>query len=188
MSSTTIQKWFRKAGILDRDFVVMKRGPIDHDPFADLDEELDTSDLQTLISQVQQDNSCSIEEFVNGDQDLQTSINIYGDEWSEEFLNSLPVPSLKTCSDPETAPALDDMEVTEEQEEEEGSCEPKLKYLKEAIQCTKDVLCFLDNNGYTVEANQASQLLDSVHLLCINSRNLKQTYVQIIINRLFNHF
>ena len=66
------------------------------------------------------------------------------------------------------------MEVTEEQEEEEGSCEPKVKNLKEAIQCTKDVLCFLDNNGYTVEVNQASQLLDSVHLLCVNSRNLKQ--------------
>ena len=183
MSSTTIQKCFRKAGILDRDFVVMKRGFIDHDPFEDLDEELDTSDLQTLISQVQQDNSCSVEEFVNGDQDLQTSINIYGEEWSEEFLNSLPVPSLKACSDPETAPALDDMEVTEEQEEEEGSCEPKLKNLKEAIQCTKDVLCFLDNNGYTVEANQASQLLDSVHLLCVNSRNLKQTYVTDYFNK-----
>ena len=97
MSSTTIQKCFRKAGILDRDFVLMERGVIDHDPFEDLDEELDTSDLQTLISQVQQDNACSVEEFVNGDQELQASINIYGDEWSEEFLNSLPVPSLKAC-------------------------------------------------------------------------------------------
>ena len=59
VSSTTIQKCFRKAGTLDRDFSVMKRAStIDHDPFEDLDEELDTSDLQTLISQVKQDNSC----------------------------------------------------------------------------------------------------------------------------------
>ena len=70
------------------------------------------------------------------------------------------------------------MEVAEEQEEEEeGSCEPKLKNLKEAVHCTKDVLCFLDHKGYTMEANQASQLLDSVNLLCANSKNLKQTYV-----------
>ena len=44
-----------------------------------------------------------MEEFVNGDQDLQTSVNIYGDEWSEEFLNSLPGPSLKAHCDSETA-------------------------------------------------------------------------------------
>ena len=115
-------KVLRKAGILDCVFSVVKRAStIDHDPFEDLDEELDTSDLQTLISQVQQDNSCSVEEFVNDDQDLQTSVNIYGDEWNEEFLNSLPGPSLKARSDSETAPALDDdMEVAEEQEEEEG--------------------------------------------------------------------
>ena len=49
----------------------MKRASaLDHDPFEDLDEELDTSDLQALINQVQQGNSCSVEEFVNGDQEL----------------------------------------------------------------------------------------------------------------------
>ena len=184
VSSTTIRKCFRKASILDRDFSVMKRASaLDHDPFEDLDEELDTSDLQALISQVQQGNSCSVEEFVNGDQELQACVNIYGDEWSEEFLNSLPGPS-QTPSDSETtAPALDDdMEVAEEQEEEEeeGSCEPKLKSLKEAIQCTKDVLYFLDHKGYTMEANQASQLIDSVNLLCVN---VKQTHVTDYFNK-----
>ena len=187
VSSSTIQKCFRKAGILDRDFSVMKRASaLDHEPFEDLDEELDTSNLQALISQVQQGNSCSVEEFVNGDQELQTCVNIYGDEWSEEFLNSLPGPSPKTPSDSETAPAIDDdMEVAgeQEEEEEEGSCEPKLKKLKEAIQCTNDVLCFLDHKGYTMEANQASQLLDSVNLLCVNSKNLKQTYVTHYFNK-----
>ena len=69
VSSTTTQKSFRKAGILDRDFLVMKRAStINHDPFEDLDEELETSDLQPLISQVQQDNSSPVEEFVNGEQ------------------------------------------------------------------------------------------------------------------------
>ena len=72
VSSTTIQKCFRKAGILDHDFSVMKRASHD-DPFEDFDEESDTGDLQALISQVQQENACSVEEFVNGDQELQTS-------------------------------------------------------------------------------------------------------------------
>ena len=74
------------------------------------------------------------------------------------------------------------MEVAEEQEEEEeeGSCEPKLKNLKEAIQCTKDVLYFLDHKGYTMEANQASQLSDSVNLLCVN---VKQTHVTDYFNK-----
>ena len=37
------------------------------------------------------------------------------------------------------------MEVAEEQEqEEEGSCEPKLKNLKEAIQCINDVMIIKD--------------------------------------------
>ena len=42
---------------------------------------------------------------------------------------------------------------------------------------------FLDHKGYTMEANQASQLLDSVNLLCVNSKNLKQTYVTDYFNK-----
>ena len=63
VSSTAIQKCFRKAGILDHDFSVTKRASaLDHDPFNE-----ESSDLQALISQVQQENACSVEEFVNGD-------------------------------------------------------------------------------------------------------------------------
>ena len=101
VSSTTIQKCFRKAGILDHDFSVTKRLALDHDPFEDLDEEFDTSDLQALISQVQQENACSVEEFVNGDQELQTCVNIYGDERSEEFLNSLPLQNKHSLVEPD---------------------------------------------------------------------------------------
>lgn len=49
MSLTTIRKCFRKVGILDCDFSVMNMLLIMHDLFEDLDEELDTSDLQALI-------------------------------------------------------------------------------------------------------------------------------------------
>ena len=67
----------------------MKRASaLEHDRFEDLDEESDTSDLQALITWVQQENACSVEEFISDDQELQTCVNIYGDEWIEEFLNS----------------------------------------------------------------------------------------------------
>ena len=112
-----------------------------------------------------------MEEFVSDDRDLQTSVNIYGDNWSEEFLNSLPGPS----SDSDNVPT-DDMELAEEQEEED-SREPKLKSYREALQYMEDVLCYLDHRGCTTEANQASQLLDSINYLCIQSNSLKQTHV-----------
>ena len=172
MSSITIQKCFRKAGILDNNYLVIKRASaLQPDPFEDLDEESDTTDLQALITQVQNENACSVEEFVSGDQDLQTSVNIYGDNWSEEFLNSLPGPS----SDSDNVPT-DDMELVEEQQEED-SRESELKCFREALQYMEDVLCYLDHRGCTTEANQASQLLDSINYLCIQSKSLKQTHV-----------
>lgn len=138
VSSITIQKCFRKAGILDNNYLVIKRASaLQPDPFEDLDEESDTTDLQALITQVQKENACSVEEFVSGDRDLQTSVNIYGDNWSEEVLNNLPGPS----SDSDNVPT-DDMELAEEQEEED-SREPKLKGFREALQCMEDVLCYV---------------------------------------------
>lgn len=70
VSSTTIQKCFKKAGILDQGFSVVKRAnSFDYDPFEDLGES-DTNDLQALISQDQGENACSVEEFVNDGEEL----------------------------------------------------------------------------------------------------------------------
>lgn len=177
MSSTTIQKCFRKAGILDQDFSIVKRANLpDHDPFEDLDEEANTSDLQALISQVQGEDTCSVEEFVNGDGELQTCINIYGDEWREEFFDQLPGPSPKSSNPEIITPGISD-------DEEEQGHEPRLKKFKEFIQCLEDVFGFLDHRGHTMEANQASQLLDSVNVLCINSKSWKQTCVTDYFNK-----
>ena len=173
VSATTIRKCFRKAGILDQDFSVVKRANSpDHDPFEDLDEESDTSDLQALICQVQGENACSAEEFVNGDGELQTCVNIYGDEWREEFFDQLSGPSPKSPNT-DVTPGISDDEI----EEEEQRHEPRLKYFKEVIQCLEDVLGFLDHRRHTMEVNQASQLLVSVNVLCINSKSWKQMCV-----------
>ena len=58
LSSITIQKCFWKAGILDNNYLVIKRTSVlQPDPFEDLDEESDTTDLQALITQVQNENA-----------------------------------------------------------------------------------------------------------------------------------
>ena len=76
------------------------------------------------------------------------------------------------------------MEAVEEQEEDEERHEPKLKIFKETIQCIEDVLCFLDNRGCTMEANQASKLLDSVNLLCVRSKNRSGFLLHVTKSRL----
>ena len=90
-------------------------------------------------------------------------------------MNTLPGPSSEPDNVP--APVDNDREVSEQPEEEEESCEPKLKSFKEAMQYMEEVLCFLDHRGCTLEANQVSQLLDSVSLLSVQSKTWKQTCV-----------
>ena len=72
------QKCFRKAGILNREFQLVARifEGDDEDLFVDRDsEESDMGDLENLISQFQNgDSCCSVEDFVNGDSDLRTSM------------------------------------------------------------------------------------------------------------------
>ena len=74
-------------------------------------------------------------------------------------------------------------EEQEEEEEEEKSREPKLKSFNEAMQYMEDAVCFLDHRGCTMEGNQASQLLDSVNLLCAKSRNVIGSEKTTIIYR-----
>ena len=75
---TTIQKCFRKAGILDLDFAVVRR--VTTDPFEDLDEESPTTALQALITLVQTSGSaCSVEHFIDADDGLPTCM----DDWGE---------------------------------------------------------------------------------------------------------
>ena len=67
VTSETIKKCFRKAGVLDQGFRIRSLilSPNAKDPFADYDDDADEDyELAGLISQVQRDSSCSIENLI----------------------------------------------------------------------------------------------------------------------------
>ena len=165
VSQSTVQKCFKKAGILRSDFTVLKRASLlENDPFEDLDTESDSSDLQTLISQVQEDNACSVNEFINGDNELQTGID-FGDTWEDQFLDHISPKA--PCTDLPWVASIDEAEDSGEEEEE----------VQQPTKSLEDVLCFFDSKGHTEEATRASQLLDSVNFLYIISRTKKQACI-----------
>ena len=138
-----------------------------------MDTESDSSDLQTLISQVQEDNDCSVNEFINGDNELQTGID-FGDDWEDQFLDHIAGPSPKVpCTDLPCVASIDEVEDSEEEEVHQ----PTLKTYQHAVKSLEDVLCFLDSKGHTEEATRASQLLESVNFLYIMSRTKKQACI-----------
>ena len=60
VKASTIQKCFRKAGVLSDDFEVQVVGE-EEDPFVDID---DTIQLGSLIQSSMGESSCSVEEYV----------------------------------------------------------------------------------------------------------------------------
>ena len=105
VSPKTIQKCFRKAGILSTNFAVVSRFiENEEDPFADLedhnegtnlDEDPDAVKLQYLMDQLQTEDPCSVEEFIQADTEQPTCQDIYRDNWEEDFLNQVAGPSSK---------------------------------------------------------------------------------------------
>ena len=80
----TIQKCFEKAGIIDEDFNPLTLVD-DVDPFAEAD-----GQLQDLITQsIPTSESCSVEEYVDGECSLTTCQEFDGETWEINFLNSI---------------------------------------------------------------------------------------------------
>lgn len=79
-----------------------------------MDSYSDVNDLETLISQVQADNAFSVDEFIDGNDELPTSIDL-GDDWNEQFLEQIAGPSLKTDTSGDVA--IDEDEDSEVEEE-----------------------------------------------------------------------
>ena len=105
VSPETIQKCFRKAGILSTNLEVVSRFIENEEhPFADLedhnegtnlDEDPDAVKLQYLMDQLQTEDPCSVEEFIQADTEQPTCQDIYRDNWEEDFLNQVAGPSSK---------------------------------------------------------------------------------------------
>ena len=127
---TTIQKCFRRAGILNSDLEVQALCE-DEDPFQDIDV---LGQMSSLISRSMGTLShCSVEEYIDGENSLPTCVDVGGDDWDESWLNSL------TEQGPSSTNRVSD---DEEEELDLPPPQPKLKSFREAIDSLEDVRIF----------------------------------------------
>ena len=131
----TVKKCFRKAGILDESFSVVSRLCEDRDPFENIDIDIsaDSREIEALIHKLgPTEASCSVTEFVTGDDNVLVCFELDEDQWEEQFFSSIyPSTSTTTKSDPEN-------------ELDIGPPAPKLRNVGEAIRHLEDAKVFLD--------------------------------------------
>ena len=157
VKSTTIQKCFRNAGILNTDLDVIALD--EADPFQTIDEDLEIS---SLISRTMGTlHQCTAEEYVNGDNSLSVCVDMDDDQWDASFLDSL----------------AEEQAVTDDEEELEEEFNvpppaPKLKSLQEAIQSLEDIKVYLEDHGLFDQATAATDLL--VQLASSHASSLTQ--------------
>ena len=81
VKSTTKQKCFRNAGVLNTDLDVIALD--EEDPFQNNDEDVEMS---SLISRTMGTlHQCSVEEYVNGDNSLSVCVDMDDDQWDASF-------------------------------------------------------------------------------------------------------
>ena len=177
----TVQKCFRKAGILTRNFEVVQ--PVvadDSDPFADLDSDMNDvcqasadSELSSLIYQLQySEDCCQPSELLLAENELPVCSEFADENWDEQFMAELG-----PCSSKD--PAVD-----EESEDEDHSeslpqvSEPTLKSFQEAMGSLEHIYRFLEHKGCTSEATSAFALMDRVAALhCSAAQMTHQTTI-----------
>ncbi len=76
VKASTIQKCFRRAGILNDDMSDVVTCEVEDDPFQDLDED---TNLQEVIQQVMLPDACSVQENANGDDEIPVCIEMDDD-------------------------------------------------------------------------------------------------------------
>ena len=99
----------------------------------------DTQEMEALMSLLgPTEGSCSVTEFVSGDDDLPVCLEFDDDQWEEQFFSSV---------DPSTASTSTESKPEEEELDLEPPA-PKIRTLSEAICQLEDVRIFLDERGY----------------------------------------
>ena len=131
VKASTIIKCFKRGGILN-DTLDLHNCicTSDDDPFEDLDEATSLAPLITSTMGTQ--GTCSVSEYINGDNDLPICTDLDNDHWEDDFMDSLsqdPVNIPEDDSDPESDSDLDHPE-------------PVIKNFKEAVETLENVQVF----------------------------------------------
>ena len=156
----TICKCFRRAEILSEIGVVTCR--YEGDPFADLEEDDACNmedEIQTLCDQVMGgEQQCPVAEFIGGDDDLSFYFEPNDQNWDAELFSSM-------------FPSSDDRDHESEDEDiYDQQPEPKLKCLREAIDCLENVQYFLRYHSHPCDLSSAI-----ISLAAIQTKSLTQT-------------
>ena len=164
VKASTIQKCFRKAGVLSDDFEVQVVGE-EEDPFVDID---DTVQLGSLIQSAMGESSCSVEEYVAGEDALPVCADFDCEDWDENWLNSLnDNPDSDTSDNPDSD--------TEEVDYDLLPPPPTLTCFKQAIEALEDVQIFLEHRGYVEQATSVGKVM--INLAGISVYNYTQTTI-----------
>lgn len=139
----TISKCFRKAGVLQDNTVNVMCAQDSDDPFLEMDACLE---LQNLIKKtVPPEQSCSLVEYLCGEDEIPVCMDIDGDDWDANFLAQLG-----GDDDDEDDDIMDQEPV------------PKVKSFSEAIKGLDDIQLFLECRGCISEASLISSAVDMV--------------------------
>ena len=149
----TIQKCFRRAGVLDEDLNPVSINEDGVDPFADVD-----AQLQELVAQsMPRSESCSIEEYISGENSLSTCADFDSETWDTDFLESIDT----------HRNGDDDDEDNDEDDEEVPLPPPKLMNIRAAIDSLEDVKMFLEYHGLVHESSKVHSCIDSLALVAL---------------------
>lgn len=155
----TIMKCFRNSGITGSSFSVVSRAYETEDPFDEVEAQEELNDLVDQISLGPDTTNCSMEEYINGEDNLPTCQQ-YDDDWENQFFSELG-----------SSPA--DAEQGDPEEEFDADPPPaKIARFQDAIASLEDVQTFLDSRGYSEEATRiaaSANRLTFLHCTSLNS-------------------
>lgn len=181
-----IKKCFRKAGILDKDFHVVRKEVISQDPFQDLDEEeeeeeedLDT-ELQELIERSNILDSCTASNFIAADEDLPICVDLDSARWEDDFFAELELDSESSSSKrPRTDSDVDNESNDDDESDDCYMSDPpalKITSYRQALSCLEDVHAFLEQRRHTSEATDVIAFTNKITSLhCKSLSNSHQT-------------